>query len=228
MSQVKALVDAIDAFITGSKADGTWGAIKASCIMAGWNNLNGALTPLVGPAPTNFNFVAGDYARKTGLKGNGSTKYLNANRNNNADPQNSYHLSVFVAEAQSNTTGIALIGAGGINTGASGINNGTGVISSRNRNGSSVANGASLPVTGFIGTNRSASANYTLRSAGQVVTQATASETPANENIGVFTRNLTASSDGRIAFYSIGENLNLAQLDTRTTTLMTAIDGAIP
>jgi hypothetical protein len=56
MTQTLALVNAFDAFIKGCKTDGTWGAIKASCILAGWNNLDGALTPLVGAAPTNFNF----------------------------------------------------------------------------------------------------------------------------------------------------------------------------
>ena len=34
--------------------------------------------------------------------------------------------------------------------------------------------------------------------------------------------------NGRIAFYSIGSNLNLAKLDTRVTDLITAIGAAIP
>jgi hypothetical protein len=90
---------AIDNFVLGCKADGIWNAIKASCILAGARTLNGALVPLVGTAPTNFNFVSSDYNRKTGLVGNGSTKYLNSNRNNNADPQNSHHLAVFASTA---------------------------------------------------------------------------------------------------------------------------------
>ncbi len=123
---------------------------------------------------------------------------------------------------------MALIGAGGTNTGASNISNGLGVISARNRNGSTVVQGAALPVTGFLGTNRDSATNYTMRSSGQIDTQATSSETPANQNIGVFTRDLTASSDGRIAFYSIGESLDLAALDTRVSDLITAIGAAIP
>ena len=86
-------------FIVGCKADGIWNAIKASCILAGARTLNGALVPLVGTAPTNFNFVSGDYIRKTGLRGNGTTKYLNSNRSNNSDPQNNTHLSVNVTLA---------------------------------------------------------------------------------------------------------------------------------
>jgi hypothetical protein len=80
---------AINNFVIGCKQDGIWSAIKASCILAGARTLSGALVPLVGTAPTNFNFVSGDYNRKTGLVGDKSTKYLDSNRNNNADPQNS-------------------------------------------------------------------------------------------------------------------------------------------
>jgi hypothetical protein len=67
-------------FVNGCKADGIWNAIKASCILAGARTLNGALVPLVGTAPTNFNFVDWCYNRKTGLVGDGSTKYLDSNR----------------------------------------------------------------------------------------------------------------------------------------------------
>jgi hypothetical protein len=70
------VVAAIDAFITGCKADGVWNAIKAACILAGARTLNGALVPLVGPAPKGSNFVSGDYNRKTGLKGDGLAKRL--------------------------------------------------------------------------------------------------------------------------------------------------------
>jgi hypothetical protein len=89
---------AINDFVTGCKSDGIWDAIKASCIMAGARTLAGALVPLKGAAPTNFNFVSGDYDRKTGLVGDGATKYLDSNRAGNADPQNSKHMSVFYEE----------------------------------------------------------------------------------------------------------------------------------
>ena len=80
-----AVKDAINAFVVGCKADGIWNAIKASCILAGARTLNGVLVPLAGAAPTNNGFVGAgtDYNRKTGLLGNGSSKWLNSNRNNN-------------------------------------------------------------------------------------------------------------------------------------------------
>jgi hypothetical protein len=49
---------AINDFVVGCKQDKIWDAIKASCILAGARTLTGALTPLVGTAPTNFNFVS--------------------------------------------------------------------------------------------------------------------------------------------------------------------------
>jgi hypothetical protein len=100
---------AINDFVIGCKQDGTWSAIKASCILAGARTLAGALVTLVGTAPTNVNFVSGDYDRKTGLLTNGTTKYLNSNRNNDLDPQNSRHLAVYTTN---NTIGV--IGGRGV------------------------------------------------------------------------------------------------------------------
>jgi len=70
---------AINDFVIGCKNDGIWDAIKACCILAGARTLAGALVPLVGPDPNSFYFVAGDYNRKTGLKGNGSNQYIDTN-----------------------------------------------------------------------------------------------------------------------------------------------------
>jgi hypothetical protein len=94
---------AINSFVKGCKNDGIWTAIKASCILAGARTLAGALVPLVGTAPTNFDglFDSGDYNRKTGLIGDGSTKSLDSNRNNNADPQNSKHVSAYATTVSS-------------------------------------------------------------------------------------------------------------------------------
>jgi len=71
---------AVDDFFKGTKADGTFSAIKAACLLCGARTLAGALVPLVGAAPTNSNFLPGDYNRQTGLVGDGSTKYLDSNR----------------------------------------------------------------------------------------------------------------------------------------------------
>jgi hypothetical protein len=227
MSQVKNLVDAIDAFITGSKADGTWNAIKASCILAAWDNLNGALVPLVGTAPTNFNFVFGDYNRKTGLVGDGSTKYLNSNRNNNADPQDSKHFSVFASTLFNNTVIGAFDGVG--STGASWLARDATTTYVRLNASSSNAT-VEVAATGFIGASRSSSTTINRRIFGTTITGISQNSViPSNTPVNVFRQGLASQfSNSRLAFYSIGEALDLALLDTRVSALITAIDGAIP
>ena len=222
---------AINNFVIGCKADGIWTAIKASCILAGARTLTGALVPLVGTAPTNVNFVSGDYNRKTGLVGNGSTKYLNSNRNNNADPQNSKHISVYKSQAGiivSTDTG-ALPSSG---SGRTGLELNTGPIQEVYANSVNTALAAGGLTTGFIGTSRSEASVITARNANVNYSGTVASTTPYNGNIFVFNRNLDGSPnryvDSRLAFYSIGESLNLALLDARVTTLINAFAAAIP
>ena len=221
---------ALDKFIVGCKADGIWNAIKASCIMVGARTLAGALVPLKGTAPTNFNFVSGDYNRKTGLMGDGSTKYLNSNRNNNADPQNSQHLSVYINTADTSATNAGYIGCGLGNNGASHIFRspaGSG-IASRSRNNSAGPNLGSANDIGFIGISRSASGSYIQRNNLVDNTVSIPSQTPLNESIVVFGRNGVAQADARIPFYSIGESLDLALLDARVTDLIDQLAAAIP
>jgi len=223
---------AINDFVLGCKNDGIWNAIKASCILAGARTLAGALVPLVGTAPTNNNFVSGDYNRGTGLVGNGSTKYLDSNRNNNADPQNDQHLSVYVTQAASVSPN-AYIGAGSpTDSGAThfGTNTSTDVIFFRNRSDTaldhSTANSGTL---GSIGMSRSSSSSYIARAGGLNNSFSQSSQTPYNSNVSVFWRTGgTGYTDGRLAFYSIGESLDLAALDTRVSDLITAIGAAIP
>jgi hypothetical protein len=220
--------DAINDFVVGCKADGIWNAIKASCILAGARTLEGALVPLVGTAPTNFNFVSGDYNRKTGLVGNGSTKYLDSNRNNNADPQNDSHNAVWLSSLGTGT--VAYMGAGLTQSGVNTLINASGFVQSRNRTASSFQPGVPL-VTGLYAASRSISASYVVRNGGANLTDTRTSETPFIGNVFVFARGTTGSpslpTNARLAFYSIGESLDLAQLDTRVTALINAFDAAI-
>jgi hypothetical protein len=224
--------DAINAFVLGCKADGIWNAIKASCILAGARTLAGALVPLVGTAPTNFNFVAGDYNRKTGLLGNGSTKYLNSNRNNNADPLNSKHIAVYATTLNTETTARSYIGATLI-TGsqiATGIS--AGALSTRLHDGTTATSTASLhAATGLFAASRNNSSNYTIRgsSTNKTITVASSGQEPFN--IFIFARSTPSVqlyADARLAFYSIGEALDLALLDARVTALVNALAVAIP
>jgi hypothetical protein len=219
---------AIDNFVLGCKADGIWDAIKASCILAGARTRLGALTPLVGTAPTSINFVDGDYNRKTGLVGNGSTKYLDSNRNSNADPQDSAHLSVYASTVR--TVGTTLIG-GSTNAFTHRIDQTATQTSHRiNASASSLINGN----TGFIGATRRSSASFDARANGTTTSLSNTSVATSNNAITVFAYNvggaIAASTyiNARLAFYSIGESLDLALLDARVTDLINAFGAAIP
>jgi hypothetical protein len=224
---------AIDNFVLGCKADGIWTAIKASCILAGARTRLGALTPLVGTAPTSFNFVDDDYNRKTGLVGNGSTKYLNANRANNADPQNSSHCSVYCSAAATLNSFPAVIGVANFNIpGWSTIYQRRGTRWEATIQGLallSVINGANENAPAFLGVTRASASTAAFRGAGFSVTGGGTSNTPGSQNWFVFRDAAEVTlSNARIAFYSIGESLDLALLDARVTTLINAFDTAIP
>jgi hypothetical protein len=218
--------DAINAFITGCKADGIWSAIKASCVLMGARTLAGALVPLVGAAPTNFNFVAGDYNRKTGLVGNGTTKYLDANRTGNADPQDNQHLALYMSALQSTTATVIGAGVSGT-TGSSGIAIPTSTNLAIRSRSANVA--VATPATGFVGKSRSGSSSFTGRLGGTNYNLSATSQSPHDATFHVFKANgSSVYADGRLAFYSIGEGLTLASLDSRVTALYNAIGAAIP
>ena len=220
--------DAINEFVVGCKSDGIWNAIKASCILAGARTLAGALVPLVGTAPTNFNFVSGDYNRKTGLVG-GANKYLNSNRNNNADPQNNKHLAVYRTGVATGAVGTYI--AAQISSDASRISDNANVAVFA-INGTTVSSTFPQSGLGFMATSRSDAANLSYRVSNTTTTVANASTTTVSLDLTVFARNLNGSpgayTDARIAFYSIGESLDLALLDARVTALINAYAAAIP
>lgn len=225
--------DAINAFVVGCKADGIWTSIKASCILAGARTLSGALVPLAGAAPTNFNFVSGDYNRKTGLVGDGSTKYLNSNRNNNADPQNSMHQAVWCSAIPTFTAFRFFMGVGSSGqSGATHLNSNqtNGRLNVRSRSSTTFDASLTLPVvtTGLIGHVRSSSTQASYYMAGSQGTANITSQTPLAGSVPVFAADGGFHTDARLAFYSIGESLDLALLDSRVSTLISALAAAIP
>jgi hypothetical protein len=223
--------DAYDVFIRDSIDVGDLGTsggvlsqansiIKAAPIMAGAQTLQGALVPLVGAAPTNFNFASGDYNRKTGLFGGTAGKSLNSNRNNNADPQDSNHNAVYPTFVNINSP---LMGTAVNATGANSMFTG----GTRNRNSANINFLAAATANALVGHSRGSSANYTQRSNGASTLRTQASQTPQNANLTVFGYTGATEINTRIAFYSIGESLDLALLDARVTALINALDAAI-
>jgi hypothetical protein len=227
---------AVDDFVKGCKADGIWSAIKASCILAGARTLAGALTPLVGSAPTNVsgNFVSGDYDRKTGLIGDNSTKYLDSNKAGDSEALNSYHMAAWQTVADTRGTGVSTSLLG--DTSAASVEatilaftaSAGNALIGRNRNTTvSTHPSATRTTIGFFGNSRSISSEYILRGNGTNSTFAIASNSRAPRNVTVFARGGGFLTDARLSFYSIGSAIDLALLDTRVGTLMTDIDAAI-
>ena len=189
--------------------------------------------PLVGPAPSNVGpFVSGDYNRKTGLQGDGTTNYLNSNRANDADPQNDAHYLIGISDPILN--GVAPIGA---------------LAASPNRYSQVLADSSSIVYSlpnatggvffvgnngGFYGVSRENS--YANKRSSKLYNSnsffADINSTVKPAILHIFARNLNGLPSlyypNKIYFYSIGESLDLAKLDTRVSNLMTAIGAAIP
>jgi hypothetical protein len=218
---------AIHSFVKGCKNDGIWPAIKSSCILAGARTLAGALVPLAGPAPTNVSnlFVADDYNRKTGLKGNGTTKYLNTNRTNQSDPATSKHLVVYQTETE---TRDATRGAIGVTTNCELITSATSRFFRANDNQPGIP-GLSTFAAGTWGVERSGSNANSYFYGGTLYVGTQAQNNFPTGNMLIFARDVGGDrSDGRIAFYSIGTSLLLSALDTRLVALFNAFAAAIP
>jgi hypothetical protein len=231
---------AIDAFVRGCKLDTfdivggdivagasfrNWDRIKASCILAGARTLTGALVPLVGTAPSNNNFVNADYVRTTGLKGNGSSKFLNLNRNNNADPQNNNHFSINVTQGVNASSFLIAAGTGSA-TGRSGISQFGNTMFFRNN--STVTTAGQIIGSGFYGISRSKESGFVFRDRGSAGSSEAASQVPFDGNLGVFAEVSGSGYDAsRINFYSRGEALDIAALEARITTLNTSIGAAL-
>jgi hypothetical protein len=226
---------AISDFVEGCKADASpnsgvsnWAAIKSCCLLAGPSSLTGALIPLRGTAPTAFNFVSGDHSRTLGLLGNASNKYLNANRDNSADPQDNFAMWANVTATGSSTVGARLIGVAGSASGSSNILVVSGGWNARCRTGSFTSSIAGF-TTGFVGISRQTGGEFVLRKNAGSNNISAASQTPASNPIGVFCGLSTAGvasnfSSARITAYGIGEAVDMAALDARLVTYLATIE----
>jgi len=214
------VVLAINDFVLACKADGNWDAIKASCILCGARTLAGALVPLKGTAPTNYNFTSGDYSRTSGLTATDGDERLNANRQSNADPQDDQHMSVYMPVLPEASASVIVDLSASSNTR---IQNFSGEYYFRCR--SSATSTLSL-ATGFVGVSRSSSASYQTRADGSTSTVSQASSTPEAVDTFVFNRAID-SYTSTLSFYSIGESVDLAALDTAVSTLVSEIGAAV-
>lgn len=219
-----AVKKAITDFVVGCKSDGIWTAFRTCGFLMGARTLSGALTPLVGPEPSNVNFVSGDYDRKTGLVGDGTTKQLNIDFNPSTLPQDDISMAVFVNAL--GTQPRALIDSGRALTGASSIDSFP-RVRSRNSTVQSVSGGLT---SGFAGWSRNNGAGFSTLVGATADTITQSSQSPFDGTLALFNFSTGASafSDGRIQFWSTGLSINLASLSSRLEAFNTAIGAAIP
>lgn len=222
---------AISDFVAGCKSDGIWNSLVSCCILAGARTLYGALIPLVGTAPSNVNFVAGDYSR-TGLTG-GTSKYLNSNVFDNSISQDDFHMAIWQQQALPSGTrsSIGVQRAVPYYT-SSIIHSGNNTFPRARASSSTITTlvqGASI---GLFGVSRNNSASYNeKRPNASVGTLLNNSGTPLNLPYYIFSSNNNGSAltayNGTLSFYSIGGSLDLGMLNARVSTLMSAIQTAI-
>lgn len=200
-----------------------WQAMKATCLLAGARTLAGALVPLKGPAPTNYNFVSGDYNRATGMKGDGSTKYLATGYNNAADPDDNRHIAAF----SSDRFNFYLLGSGGTEAGMSQllfVNAPPLTLYLRLLSGPWNYGPTVTQDYGFAGMSRQPEVTDTIQWVlpdGEGSDTATPAAAAASLDVYVFRRLLgTSYSNSRIAFYSIGEAVDLISLRSAVNTYM--------
>lgn len=231
---------AYDTFFKGLKADGNFDKLKSACILAGARSLAGALLPLTTAmaSPTNFNFVSGDRSRALGLKGNGTNKYLDLNRQSSADPQDSYHQLAWVSEiaaiAGAYTPGVVIASGFGataqashlIVTAASGAS-----IAHRNKS-TNVSITAGTGALGVYGNSRASTTQFSyIGPSGNEAVLAHTASTVLSRKTFLFGRNESDTGDNaptsfgtnRVLFYSVGENINLSNVRSRLIPLAAAL-----
>jgi hypothetical protein len=225
---------AINNFVIGCKQDGIWTAIKASCILAGARTLTGALVPLAGTAPALLGTEAGwNYARKTGLQGNGTNNAIDTNQLNNAQPQNSKHVALRFGSTGG--AGITYWSSSGVGATSGNTSGDSGAGGRYGANGVATSNVPGLPTSNtLLGVSRFSATQMDLRLNGNTLLYALNSGSPSSLSIllqarrNASTNALESFRSDRLAFYSIGESLNLALLDARVTDLINAFAAAIP
>lgn len=219
---------AINMFVIDCKVRGIWGAIKSSCLLCGARTLTGATIPLKGSAPTLTSFI-GHYNRETGLRRTSGTFAIN--RNNNSDPQNSKHLAVFPTSIDCRNDGTGLKGLLANNTGSGDsfiYNDSTGGRIFLRANSSSNAFGSDLVNSNnLIGISVRSSSNTQIIYNNRILIRNNNTTSPNDSEIFLYGGSGLTSSTSRIAYYSVGENIDLRLLEQCLTQYMLNMKLAI-
>lgn len=227
--------EAISDYITELKAvSGLWDNITQLVITAGATTIFTSLIPVKGSFPSGINLVNGDLGIKTGIKGNGSTKYIQSGYTTVVGTsQNDFHMYGYYTEMPT-TNATALFGQGGATT-----SGGTMILYGTGANNTSIKcrNSAADTVTGNTGVggygvNRNASANYQAKRASTTSTITRTSQAPPARRIHLLARtgnsddNPANHSDARLLLWTIGGGISsLNDYDTPTSNFITALNA---
>jgi len=215
------LANYIDSLVTLGGA--YWDDMKSSTSFVGVG-IQGITVPLRDgmTVPTQSNFVAGDLSQLTGLKSNGSTKYIATGITTyDAGTINDVSISAYLTEQSATPSNKAFIGAQGLVIRETAIIN---EVNTKNRNYASQTT-AATSITGFIGHSRSSSSSsYTLRLDGSSTALSQISQVISPNEILLFRESIFGSpSSARLATYHAGPALNLATLEGLQATLISEI-----
>ena len=214
------LANYIDSLVTLGGA--YWDDMKSSTSFVGVG-IQGITVPLRDgmTVPTQSNFVAADLNQLTGLKSNGSTKYIATGITTyDAGTINDVSISAYLTEQSATPSNKAFIGAQGLVIRET---SNTNEVNTKNRNYASQTT-AATSITGFIGHSRSSSSSYTLRLDGSSTALSQISQVISPNEILLFRESIFGSpSDARLATYHAGPALDLATLEGLQDTLITEI-----
>ena len=202
-----------------------WDTMESSTSFVGVG-IQGITVPLRDgmTVPTENNFVAADLDQLTGLKGDGSLKYIASGiTTDDAGPLIDVSIGTYLTEQSATPANRAFIGAQGlVIRETTNINE----VNTKSRNFASQTT-AATSILGFIGHSRSANNSYTLRLDGSSTALSQLTTTVSPTEIGLFRESTTGiRTDARLATYHIGPALNLATLEGLQDTLLDEIAAA--
>ena len=180
--------------------------------------------------PTQSNFVASDLDQLTGLKGDGSTKYINTNLTGSNTTQDDVSTSVYLTAADQRTSNYNWNGNGANQDGSLHFQclNGTGVYARcQSSSRQSLETIDTTTKTGFCGLNRASSTTYNYLLDTVSGSNTVTSQVPLNSALSVFTSqgSSSAATSARLATYHYGPALNLATLENLQETLLLEISA---
>ena len=216
-----AVVAAIDVLFSGLREDAVIEHLDSWRIYAGPRTLDGALTPVSGPAPSNDGpFVDGNLSRAGGLKGNGSNKSLGLNVYNDDYPRNSIAVWTFFTEMPTPGSARNFVSAGFANeAGATRIAASSlspSRVAWRNRS-STVDVGDDMISVGFLGHSRITSTHFRGIGGSKNILYARDSQAPGNIQFREFAAensvgDVSGFSDHRSLASGVGPGLTETQM----------------